>query len=260
MQTELDPPTAEQLKIAFTHVPQLTALDAANLGRDSIGILSRGFDEAQALAMQAALADQGVATEVVDEASLAELPPPQKLAKVEFTPEALRIDNLMGRIIPVAWEDLLLIAAGRAKITEFQTTLVENLLVKLDGEITGVKLSSRTREAQNEHLLLEIITRDAALRFHTVADNPETALLFLCLGERRTRIPATDICLFVQELAKFAPKAVLNHGAFFMRENNDASYFYPSKGAFYREITWLLWMLATGRAGNRAETTEGTAG
>jgi hypothetical protein len=33
-----------------------------------------------------------------------------------------------------------------------------------------------------------------------------------------------------------------------MRENGDASFSYPSQTAFYREITWLLWMISSGRA------------
>jgi hypothetical protein len=97
-------------------------------------------------------------------------------------------------------------------------------------------------------LLLEIITRGAALRYRTMADRREALLLFQCLGERRGKDPAGNLSLFVQDLAKFAPAAVLNHGAFFMRENGDASFSYPSQTAFYREITWLLWMISSGRA------------
>src|SRR5262249_26616209 len=97
--------------------------------------------------------------------------------------------------------------------------------------------------------LLEVITREPTRRFNTVADNPETALLFQCLGDRRTRIPAENLCLLVQSLSQSAPKTVLNHGAFFMRENNEATFRYPRKTAFYRESTWLRWMIATGRAG-----------
>jgi len=257
MQTELDPPTAEQLKTVFAQVPELTALDAAGMGRDSFGVLARGFEQAQAEAMQSALAEQGVASEVVPESSLAELPPPQKLSRVEFTPEALQVDNLVGRVVAVPWTEILLIAAGRIRLTEFVTELKDKI-VRVAGRVARgggsgggsleVRMEAVTREQQNEHLVLEVITRGPTQRFNTVADNPETALLFQCLGEQRTRIPAANLCLLVQELSKYAPEAILNHGAFFMRENNDAAFFYPSKGAFYREITWLLWMVATGRA------------
>jgi hypothetical protein len=106
---------------------------------------------------------------------------------------------------------------------------------------------AETTEEQNDHWLLEIITGGAALRCRAMADQPEAMLLFQCLGERRGRDPAGNLTLFVQELAKFAPAAVFNHGAFFMRENGDASFSYPSQTAFYREITWLLWMVSSGR-------------
>jgi len=251
MQTDWEPPTAEQLKNAFAQVPELTALDAAVLGRDAFGVLARGFDAAQAAAMQAALAAQGVETELVPEGTLTELPAPRKLSRVEFTPEALRIDNLLGQILALEWHDILVIAAGHARLTDFKTELVDKVKFVRNPRgryVLAAVTESNTTEEQKDHLLLEIITCGAAQRYHITADHREATLLFQCLGERRTRRPATDLCLLVQDLAKFAPAAVLNHGAFFMRESNDPAFLYPSKGAFYREIIWLLWMIATGRA------------
>jgi len=104
-----------------------------------------------------------------------------------------------------------------------------------------------TKEEQKDHLLLEIIGRGAARRYHTRADRPESLLLFQCLGERRVKDPATNLSLFVQQLATFAPDALPNHGAFYMSENTNPSFTYSSQTAFYREITWLLWMISSGR-------------
>src|ERR1035438_9448548 len=105
-----------------------------------------------------------------------------------------------------------------------------------------------TKEEQKDHLLLEIIPRGLALRYHAVADRLEALLLFQCLGERRGKDAAANLALFVQDLVKFAPAAVLNHGAFYMCEYITPSFSYPSQTAFYREITWLLWMILSGRA------------
>jgi hypothetical protein len=249
MQTGLEPPSAEQLKQAFLQVPGLAAMDVITLGKDAFGVLVKGFELERATAMQSALAAQGVETEVVDDAVLTELPPPRQLNKAAFTPEALLIDDWSGQGFPLEWNDLGLIAAGRTRLAEFTRDLVTRQVVKFRRR--GIQLKTVTeavtKEAQKDHWLLEILTRGAALRYHAVVDHPEALLLFQCLGDRRVKDPAANLVLLVQELAKYAPAAVLNHGAFFMRETGDPSFYYPSKTAFYREITWLLWMESSGR-------------
>lgn len=248
MQKGTEPPTPEQLSSAFQAVPGLTAMDVTILGKDAYGVLVNGLELERASAMQSALASQGVEAEVVDEAALTELPAARQLTNVEFTPEALRIGDLMGHNLAVEWKDIEVIAAGRARLSEFTTGLVNKVVLTGTREPSiKVALASVNKEEKKDHLLLEIITRGAALRFHAVADRPEAQLLFRCLGDRRSKDAAANLLHFVQDVAKFAPEAALNHGAFYMRENGDASFSYPSKTAFYREITWLLWMVSAGR-------------
>ncbi len=249
MQRGLEPPSAEQLKKAFQQVPGLTALDVTVLGRDAFGVLVKGFERERAAAMQAAFAAEGVETEVVEDAALKELPPPRQLTKLEFTPEALAIYDLLGRSVPLEWKTIEVIAAGKVRLTEFKRKLVSNLVTQPTGDGVDLRMVTQkvTKEEQKDHLLLEIITTGAAGRYHTVADRPEAFLLFQALGERRVKDPATNLSLFVQDVARSAPSALLNHGAYFMCEGGDASFSYPSQTAFYREITWLLWLVATGR-------------
>ncbi len=249
MQTGANPPSAEQLRNAFLQVPGLTAMDVSILGKDACGVLVRGFELERASTLQSALAAQGVESEVVVEGALTELPPGRQLTKVEFTAEALRIDDLLGRTFPLAWNTVLIIAAGRTRLTEFKTDLVDKMVMSGADRDFALKMvtESQTREEQNDHWLLEIITRGAALRYRVVADRPESLLLFQCLGERRGKDAGANLSLFVRELSRFAPAAVLNHGAYCMREDGDASFCYPSQTAFYREITWLLWMVSAGR-------------
>jgi hypothetical protein len=249
MQTSMEPPSAEQLKNAFQQVPGLTAMDALILGKDAFGVLAKGFEPDRASAMQSALAAQGVETEVVEEAALTELPPPRGLTKVEFTPEALRIEDALGRSCSLAWSDISVIAAGRARLTDFKRNQVQKLEMRGIGAEVSIKVvtAMQTTEEHNYHWLLEIITRGAALRYHLMADRLESLLLFQCLGERRKKDPAQNLPLFVRELARFAPAALLNHGAFYMVEDSNPLFSYPSQTAFYREITWLLWMVSTGR-------------
>jgi hypothetical protein len=249
MQTGLEPPSAEQLKKAFQEVPGMTEMDFGILDRDAYGVLVKGSELEGASAMQSALAAQGVETEVVEDAALTELPPPKPLLKVDFTPEALRIGDMFGRSFPLEWNDILIIAAGRTPFTEFTTDLVNKVVTKVSRRDSAprVVIEAVTTEERNDHLPLEIITRGASLRYHTMADRPETLLLFQCLGARRGQDPAVNLSLFVQDLAKFAPAALLNDGALHMCDNSAPLFSYPSQTAFYREITWLLWMVSSGR-------------
>jgi hypothetical protein len=249
MQTGLEPPSVEQLGKAFHEVPGMTALDVNVLGKDAYGVLVKGFELERASAMQSALAAQGVETEVVDDAVLTELPPPRPLTKAEFTPQSLGIYDLMGRSVPLEWNLISVIAAGRVRLADFTRDLVNKVVMRPAGRRVDLKVVTEavTKEEQKDHLLLEIITRGAALRYHSVADRLEAHLLFQCLGERRAKDPTTNLSLFVQDLVRFAPAAVLNHGAFYMSEKSDPLFSYLSQTAFYREITWLLWMVSSGR-------------
>ena len=248
MQTGPEPPSAEQFQNAFEQVPGLTAGDAKLMAKDACGMLIKGLDLEQASAMKSAMASQGLETEAVEESALRELPLAKQLRRVEFTTEALEMDDLLGHIVPLEWNDILLIAAGHVRCTVFTTTMVDEIVSYADNDsMPRVAMTSKTKEAQADHWLLEIITREGAVRYRAVADWPETVLLFQCLGQRRTRDTAANFAALVKDLATSAPTAVLNHGAYCLCENPDPSFFYPSQTAFYREITWLLWMISSGR-------------
>ncbi len=248
MQTGQTSPSIEQLENALHQVPGVTTMDATIIGKDAHGVLVKGFELGRASTMQSALAAQGVETEVVEDKSLAELPQAMQLNKVDFSPEAFLIYDLVGRSIAVEWNNISVIAAGRARMTEFTTEPATRFAASPAKENDARLASARqTKEEQKDHLLLEIITRGATHRYNTVADRPESIFLFQSLGERRSKEPLLNLALFVQELAKYAPAAALNYGAYQLCENREATFTYRSKTAFYREITWLLWMLATGR-------------
>jgi hypothetical protein len=250
MQTALAPPSLEQLKAAFGTVPGLTAVDVHILGRDAFGVVAKGLEREQAEAMRVALSAEGFEAEVVEDVALAELPPAQKLGKVTLTPAAFVTDNLIGGVTSLEWNRIAVIAAGRARLTDFTQELVEKLVAVPEGRhiVWKTVTETVTREEKNDHLLLDIITTGAEARYHVVADRPEALLLFQSLGEQRTKDTFRNLTLFVRELAGFAPSAVLNHGAHYMCEGSNRAFCYASQTAFYREITWLLWMIGSGRA------------
>ena len=110
-----------------------------------------------------------------------------------------------------------------------------------------------TKEEQSDHALLEIIITRAALRYTMKMDRLD-CMSFQYLGPRRTQNWVENFALMVQDMIKFAPQAAVNRGAYSFREQAVEPYSvnYPSKGAFYEEITWILWQMM--RAGE--ETNE----
>lgn len=249
IQTGQATPSREQLAAAFGRAPGLTAADINTLGKDAYGILLKGSERAQAAAMQEALAELGIQTEMVEDAALPELPAPRQLNKADFSPEGLVIYDLMGRGVPLPWSHFALIAAGRVCLTEFKSEITQQIKLVGVANHPSIKVVTerQTAEEQAQHLLIELLTREPAARYNAVADRPESLLLFQCLGGKRSREPLANLTSFVRELARSAPAAILNYGAYNFWQNHDPSFIYSNKTSFYREISWLLWMSATGR-------------
>lgn len=248
MQNGAKPPTGDQLQNVFAQVPGLTSVDATLMAKDAHGVLMKGLDAETAGLMRKAFADEGVETEVVDESVLMELPTPIQLTRAGFMERGLSIDNMAGRILELAWNDVFLVAAGRVRLAEFKEHIREQTSGLANDDYTpALQLEAETTEEQRDHWLLEVITTNASARYHIVADKPESMLFFQCLGDRRVKEPQGNLELFLADLATRAPRAVLNHGAFCLRGGASRDFFYPTQTAFYREITWLLWVASSGR-------------
>ena len=251
LQKSLEPPSLDQLKNAFRGVPGLTAVDAHILGRDAFGVLVKGFALDRATALQSALASQGVVTEVVDDGQLPALPPVRHVNRLDCTPAALMISDPLGRSFPLEWRNILLVAAGKVKVDEFEQIRTETRVptYHMEGGVSyETRIDYRTKEGRHERLLLEIVVSRAALRYSINADQ-SAHLLFQYLGGRRTRDLGANFAMLVQDLAKGAPEAALNRGAHYLCENAADVFAYPSKNAFYEEITWLLWQLSKSQPG-----------
>jgi hypothetical protein len=268
LQKTLETPSLEQLRAAFRGVPGLTAYDANILGRDAFGILGKGFGLEQATALKNSLAAQGVAAEVVEDAKLPALPDTFFLARVDCTAEALLLHDSLGRVAELAWKDILLIAAGVVPMSEFKDVRTEtkqwvgfpqgNSHLELPENIRGLlvgddwlsntplstpgfttRATHETKEEHHNRLLLEIILAGGTLRY-SLNSGKASPLLFAGLGERRTKDLQQNFALLVQGLVAGAPQAAINRGAYYLRQN-DLSFCYPGKVAFFHEIVWLLW-------------------
>jgi hypothetical protein len=249
MQKSLEPPTTEQLRNAFRSVPGLTAIDADILGRHAFGMLVKGFEPERAAALQSALAAQGVETEVVEERSLPPLPEMRGVHQLECTPDALMIYDPLNRSFPLKWENIMLVAAGHVMLDEIDQVRREVQVPQYGGygPLHGARVETQveysTKFERNERWLLEITITGGALRYCVNADQAGP-LLFRYLGDRAGDDLQANFTLLVQDILKAAPQAAINRGAYYLRENSDKVFAYPSRNAFYEEIIWLMWQMA----------------
>lgn len=247
MQKDLEAPPVEKLKSAFRALPFLRDIDAQNSANDAYGILIRNLESPDATALQSALAQEGVETEIVPQASLPVVPSANLAKQGDLLPDALVLTDSLGRETAVEWNRVLLIAAGNVRMNEVRK--VKATLEEPQFRGSGISYDTvadvKSRSESRYRLLLEIILAGAKLRYSI----PVEEFSFDCLGSRQTKSVPQNVTLFVQALAQFAPHAGLNRGAFFMCEMADELFPYPTRNAFYEEIVWLLWRTSQMQSG-----------
>lgn len=239
LQNTLDIPSVEKIAQALLSVEGFTPLDAHTFANDAYGILVKNLSAEQANAFSQALFGQRIETKVVAENELVPLPPTKFVHRLDCTPDALLIYDPLGRSFPLPWQHVMLIAAGSVRLMDFNRVEKQAWVDDGQGRGLGVYVTEyQSVEERNNHLLLEIVVSGAVLRYSMSADR----FNFMSLGERRTKSLPENFALLVQDIAANAPGAVLNRGAFSLRQN-EGLFSYPSKNAFFEEITWLLWRM-----------------
>jgi hypothetical protein len=195
-----------------------------------------------AATLQGALRTEGIETEIAEERQLPAIPATKFVKRLDCLPDALVIYDPLGRRFPLEWRHIMIIAAGNVRRNDFKRIQKKRQVTRYttDGmAYPDTEVETRTREELNYHLMLEIVLTRAVTRYSVAADE----FNFVCLGERMTKSVAGNFSLLVQDLAKSAPHVVLNRGARNLREGSKEVFSYPSRNAFFEEITWLLWRL-----------------
>jgi len=244
-------PAVERLAAAFRNAPGLVAGDAQLVARDAYGILLKNLSLEDASDLQAALAAQGVETEVVAEEDLPGLPPAQRIRRADCLPESLMVYDPLGRAVPVEWGQLMGIAAGVVRMIEFKQGRARRVLLGgfasldpewADAEYCEVVTETKFKEEHNLRLVLELILAGGQHRYSINAEQ----FAFDYLGERRTEDLGANFVWLVRDLARFAPQALLNRGSLRLLEDPPQAFSYPSRNAFQEEIVWLLWRAGQG--------------
>ena len=236
MQKELLAPSVEHLARAFRSLPNLTALDAQTAANDAFGILWRGLDVEEASAMQDALMKQGIEVEAVEESELPVLPPAKVIKQIEFLPAQLSMYDPMGRVFNLPWRDLMVIAAGNVHLRDYRGRAAH-------GPAEATHNHERAQGDATLHLMLELVLAGGVARYSMIADE----FVFNHLGARLTKETARNFEMVVRELADNAQHAGLNRGAFLICQGEKEIFAYPSKAAFFEEISWFLWRISAAR-------------
>ncbi len=238
LQKTLDIPPVEKIEQALLSVKGFTRIDAHTFANDAYGILVKNISAEQANAFSRALLGQGIETDVVAQIDLPVLPQTKFVQRLDCTPAALLIYDAIGRSFPLEWQHVMLVAAGCVGVTDFRRVEKPSWGTS-DSEGNGYETTSISSiEERADRLLVEIVVSGAALRYSVSAEK----FRFDYLGERRTKSLPENFALLVQDLAAFAPHAMLNRGAFFLQQNENL-FPYPTKNAFFEEIVWLLWKM-----------------
>ncbi len=243
-----DPVPREMLASALQGVPGLTPADAPNVCGDGCGFLARQLLAEQAAKFLANLQRAGVVTDLVAEASLPVLPTRRMIRKAELTPGALLVDDALGRLTPLAWSDLVLIAAGsvceavfsRARY-EWEETRTDLLhlahFAVIPIPVKETKVGYDSRESGEWALRAELLLANGTTRLSIEAEQFSYAGLKGLL----TQNLATNFCLLVRELVRNAPQAALNRGASLILGEPWELAYYDNRAAFQNETAWRLW-------------------
>ncbi len=232
MQTTRDLPRADQLVDAFEAIDSLTRVDAAVLARSAFGMVADGLEAEEAHTLAHALTRIGVPAQAVDQADILEVAHPKKLKRVDCEAEALTLYDALGRPRPLAWDRVLVVAAGVVNMLDTQRTSQD--FVDVETGMTVTEYGSATVE--NQRLIVDLIVADDAGRYRLDGDE----FLYNYLGERRCRDIDENFALLVSDLVQHARFAVVGRGAESLA-GDGVSMVYPNRRSFQREVVWLTW-------------------
>lgn len=243
--------TPEQLGRAMQVTRRYTRADGIKIARESYGLIVDKLDHDEANDLCGALASEGVHARVIEESELLELPPVKVPKRIDCLDEHLVIYDVLGRPRQLAWDQVLVVAAGQVNIYETQTfertawekpkspgTLVMGMgsVLPSMGALPVPVTTKLTRELEVTRLILELIVTGEPARYRAEAED----LIYTYLGERR-RDPRTNFIQLTNDLIFRANSAVFNQGSVALSMNPDEAFTYDNRRSFEREIIWLVW-------------------
>ncbi len=247
VQRELTAPNAEQLIAAFRASPSIVDHDARRTVRRRFGILAENLSATEARNVAGTLDGLGVPAAAVDMDELPALPAARSFKRVDPVDEALTFYDALGRPQPLAWERVVLVAAGQiANIRVERTARIISMQSSHDFEADVVY---EHRHVEEHDVALELVLENPSQRWRATAD----ALLFNYLGPRRQARRFDNFPLLVADILQRAPRAAINRGCASLGggEADPLRHItpYASRQDFEKELVWLLWWSGRGTQG-----------
>jgi len=240
VQKSLTPPSREQLVTAFRALPELTDYDAATMAKDAFGILVERLPMDKAGRLLQALYAAGVEAEMVHHESLPALPAASPIRRADITDEAFVARDVLDRPDPVAWENIILIAAGAVNLTEFKHTVTEKITYRPSSSHSAVPVIEYEHGDKAEdvaRLRLDLFLSVEPGRYQIAAEK----FSFDTLAPRPGSHTGSSFAAFVLACAARAPGALLNRGALGLTKDSRRLVHYPGRHAFEEECVWHLW-------------------
>ena len=234
------PVTEVQWRRALSLVPGYTDADALRLARETHGMLLKNLDSPKAIALQLAFRSAGVETAVVSADKL-RLVDAKFTRRIEVTDEVLRISDPLGRLVPVPWAHVALIAAGAVRqynIAQTVTYEMHHAYNPVQGAHEETVRDVRTSLHENVPWLIEVVLTGGVMRFQ--AEGAQLAWGYLFKNAPPELLPR--MVALVRLLVKHAPHALLNRGALALRDDRGDEVAYGSRPAFSDESAWMLWL------------------
>jgi hypothetical protein len=233
-------PSADAIRCAFRTFSHLTDADAIRLAANAQGILMRHLSVDEARALQQALLHAGVNAALVKDEDLRFLPASQRLHRIELTPVALVIYDVLGRANSVAWEQISLVAAGSVPHVEISATHTQRTGLGLHpvfGLWTKKTTDTRHKLETERHLILELIVGRGQARYEIQAHQ----FPFNYVVDWPNAGATEKFVWLVGEMTRRATQAMLNRAAQDIRDGVTLVRGYPSRQQMLDEMVWLLW-------------------
>lgn len=274
MQRRLEIPDEEALRRAFRGIGGMAPSDASHVARDAFGVLLRQLDFDAAQALQHSLAQQGVATDVVDEAELGELPAAKRVRRMGIQESGLAVCDPYDRELVIPWESLRVVSGGLVRTTELRrpsgggglgggggaagwepdladwgAMIVGPGIIPVSmrpGMMSGTGSVQGARERQVWAWTADVILAGGSMRF---VFSPDRLLAWPGAAPAEGD-PESRFLELLRAVAERAGQAVMNRVAFALREGEIETISYPTRNAYQEELLWILWRLRqTGRLG-----------
>jgi hypothetical protein len=247
--------TQGQLAAALPVTGRFAPADAARVANESFGLIIDKLEENQAKALQQALRGQGVESEIIVDADLFNMPPVKTTKRFDCLAEHLVVYDSLGRPKSIAWDDVLVVAAGLVSLyetnvsdsTKWETPKGGKAAFVLTGGMSSIvpglgvlPVPQTTRTVQGHDVpryVLDVLVRGEPPRYR--AEGQE--LSYAYLGNRRTGEVPGNFAALLRDLMTHAKNAAFNQGFVALRSDFTSAFTYPSRKSFEREMVWLVW-------------------